>query len=411
VLIFLFTVAVSLTACNLFSSKIQADDLMADISADKVNGKQADNHFISSTADFSIELFKQTISSEENTLISPLSVMIALAMTANGADNQTLTQMENVLGKDILLEDLNEYLFTYISSLPNEKKSKLTIVNSIWFRDDEGRLKVEKDFLQKNADYYKAAAYKSAFDSQTLKDINEWVKTNTDGMIDKILDEINVDAVMYLLNAIVFDAEWETVYNKTDIHKGDFTAFDGSKQTVEFMNSKEHFYLDDGKAVGFIKPYVNDAYSFLALLPNEDVPVEDYVAALSGSRFTEMIKNAERTTVTADLPKFSYEYSVSMNDALKNLGMPDAFSAKRADFRRLGQSARGNIFVYEVLHKTFINVDELGTKAGAVTKVEVHDESAALEMKYVRLDRPFIYSIIDNATGLPLFIGIVKSIV
>ena len=139
-------------------------------------------------------------------------------MTANGAANETLSQMEEVLGKDIPLEELNEYLYYYVNNLPSEEKSKLNIANSIWFRDDEDRLTVEKDFLQKNADYYNAAIYKSPFDDQTLQDINYWVKTNTDGMIDKILEKIDDDSIMYLINAIVFDAEWK-IYNKSDIHE------------------------------------------------------------------------------------------------------------------------------------------------------------------------------------------------
>lgn len=404
--VLLLAITLNLTGC---SPSVQAADMMDGITARSVQEKAADARFIGNTADFSVELFKNTISKDNNSLISPLSVLLALAMTANGADNKTLTQMEAVLGGDISLDELNEYLLSYANNLPNQEKSRLTIANSIWFREDEGRLQVEKDFLQKNADYYKAAAYKSAFDDQTLEDINNWVNINTDGMIDKILDQIAEDAVMYLINAIVFDAQWKAVYNKNNINPGEFTALDGSKQQVDMMFSEESFYLEDDLTTGFIKPYADDKYSFVALLPNPGISLPDYVAALSGEKFMQIIDNASETLVSATMPKFSYDYTVQMNGALKSMGMPDAFSALNADFSRLGKSSRGNIFIGEVLHKTFISVDELGTKAGAVTKVEMKDE-AYVETKIVRLDRPFVYAIIDNASKLPVFIGTVMQI-
>lgn len=398
-------IAQNLTAC---APKVQAADLMAGITGNKVQGKAADDRFIGNTADFSLELFKRSVAEKENSLVSPLSVLLALAMTANGADSETLAEMEAVLGKDISLEDLNEYLYTYVKHLPSEKNSRLSIANSIWFRDDENRFTVERDFLQKNADYYNAAAYKAPFDNQTLKDINTWVQEKTENMIDKILDEINEDAVMYLINAILFEAEWQQVYNKANIREGEFTAVDGDKEQAEFMYSEENIYLESDQAAGFIKPYAGN-YSFAALLPSEGIAIEDFIQGLTGDEFMHILDSAEKTAVNAGLPKFSYAYTIQMNEVLKDMGMPLAFSAKDADFSRLGRSSRGNLFIGEVLHKTFIQVDERGTKAGAVTKVEIRDE-AYYEVKNVVLDRPFIYAIIDNDSKLPLFIGSVMQI-
>ena len=405
---FLLLAAITLNTVGC-TPQVQAADIMKGLVSEKVEGKASDDKFLKNTADFSLDLFKSTISPEDNSLISPLSVLLALAMTANGADTATLVEMEAVLGGDIPLAQLNEYLYTYVGSLPSAKKAKLSIANSIWFREDEDRLMVEQDFLQTNADYYGAAAYKAAFDKQTLADINNWVENNTDGMIDKILDEIAEDAVMYLINAIVFDAEWKDIYNKDNVRQGEFTAIDGSKQQADFMSSEEAHYLDDGRATGFIKPYADGNYSFAALLPNEGINVQDYVTCLSGEGLLRAIEEAQEITVNATMPKFSYDYTVNMNDSLKDMGMPTAFSAAAADFSKLGRSTRGNIYLYEVLHKTFIAVDERGTRAGAVTKVEMRDE-AYFETKIVRLDRPFVYAIIDNATNLPIFIGTVVNL-
>lgn len=397
----------NLTSCAVLSPKTQ--DLTGDETPQPVQGTAPDDAFYMHTADLSLNLFKETIDDNKNSLISPLSVILALAMTANGADTETFDQMQAYLGGDIPLSKLNEYLYYYYTNLPSSDKSKLSIANSIWFRDDENRLTVEKDFLQTNASYYKASVYKSDFGHQTINDINKWVKNNTDGMIEKILDQIDEDTVMYLINAVVFDAEWKKVYNKNNITSGQFTDISGQKQPADFMFSEENLFLDDGRATGFIKPYENGIYSFVALLPNEDVSISDYIATLTGEGFLNTVNNAQQTLVRAGLPKFSYDYTIKMNDALKDLGIPKAFSPTEADFTKLGKSSRGNIYIGEVLHKTFISVDELGTKAGAVTKVEMKDE-AYIEAKIVTLDRPFVYAIIDNTTGFPLFIGTVMSL-
>lgn len=404
----LMAIALNLTAC---STSVKADDLTKGITANNVTGKHTDEKFINNAADFSIELYKKSLNGDNNNLVSPLSVLIALSMTANGADGETLTQMEKVLGKDISLNELNKYLYTYVKNLPSEDKSKLNIANSIWFRDYKDSFMVEKDFLQKNSDYYSSAVYKSPFDDGTVKDINNWVRKNTDNMIDGILDGIVDDTVMFLINAVAFDAQWDEVYMKEDISKGNFKSIDGSVKNVDFMHSSELKYITDSRATGFIKPYINNKYSFVALLPNEDINIKDYVDTLTGKSFLDVIKTPEYTHVDAYLPKFSYDYSIKLNDSLKTLGMPNAFSSKDAEFARLGKSADGNIYINEVLHKTFISVDELGTKAGAVTKVEMNCKSADMpSVITVKLDRPFVYAIIDNSTNLPVFVGTVMSI-
>ena len=400
-------ITAGLSSCSRSSSA--SDDLMSGISKSSTVSKAPDELFKNNYSDFSIDLFRESMSGMENSLVSPLSVLLALSMTANGAAGDTLLEMEKLLGHGIPLSDLNAYLNSYSDGLPSDARSKLRIANSIWFRDDEGRLTVEKDFLQTNADYYSAAAYRSKFDDATLKDINSWVEKNTDGMIDSILDSTDPDAVMYLINAIVFDAEWEKVYSKENLKDGSFKSASGTSEDAQFMNSEEGLYLKDSLSTGFLKPYSKGLYSFAAILPNDGISVDEYVGKMTGTGFLDLIRGAEKTLVTAALPKFSYSYTISMNDSLKKLGMPAAFSPENADFSRLGKSSRGNLFIGEVLHKTFISVDELGTKAGAVTKVEIRDESYT-ETKLVILDRPFIYAIIDNSTGLPIFIGTVNSV-
>ena len=408
-LILICSMAVNLTGC---ATKVQAADLMEGVQANTVTSKAADDAFAQSQMRLAVDLFQASVleSKDENVLISPLSIQLALAMTVNGADGDTKAEMEALLGGEISLENLNEYLCSYVNNLPSAEKYKLQIANSIWFRDNEGRLQVEKDFLQKNADYYGAQAYKAAFDDQTMKDINNWVKDHTDGMIDSILDQIDEDAVMYLINALVFDAEWQHVYDKSDVYKGKFTNIDGAEKQVDMMHSEETVYLQDENATGFMKPYSGSKYNFAVLLPNEGVDIYEYIAGLTGEELMETLSTPQLGMVMATLPKFSYEYELTMNDVLKELGMPSAFSGSTANFSKMAHSSRGNIYIGEVLHKTFISVDELGTKAGAVTKVQMNDESAPMSEWVVTLNRPFVYMIIDNETKLPVFIGTVMDV-
>lgn len=400
----LVTGMMNLSGCG---TTVQAANLMEGIAAKPVSGRAADDAFKNSSADFAIRLFQKTRDDSKNSLISPLSVMLALSMTANGAKGETLTQTESLLGGDIPMETLNEYLYSYINALPSEKTAKLNVANSIWFRDNG--FTAENTFLQKNADYYGAAVYKSAFDVKTLRDINNWVKKNTDGMIEKIIDDIDPDAVMYLINTVLFDAEWENIYKKDEVRDGTFTALDGTKRTASMMYSAERLYLDDGKAIGFIKPYRN-GYSFVALLPNEDISLNDYAASMTGKSFADTIKNAEDVPVEAAMPKFSYDYDIEMSGALKALGMTLPFDSTKADFSALGSSDSGNIFISRVLHKAYIAVDEKGTKAGAATAADIKVTSDIGGLYSVTLDRPFVYAVIDDAYGLPVFIGAVTDI-
>lgn len=382
-------------------------NLMQGISASSANDDiEPGNEFVEGTANFAVELFKQSADGMKNYMISPLSVMLALSMTANGAEGETLAQMEEVLGGSLDIDELNKNIRAFVSNLPNDEKASLSVANSIWLR--EGELNVKKEFLETNADYYNADVYSAKFDEHTINDINNWVSYKTDGTVKQILDEIPGGAVMYLINALTFDAEWKEIYTEDQIFDGEFNGVSG-KQTVSMMSSREDLYLEDDRATGFIKPYA-EGYSFVAMMPNDNIDIEDYIASMSGSEFISTIKNAKDGLVNVTVPKFKTEYSIEMSSALKSLGMTNAFDEKKADFSGIDSS--GNLFINRVLHKTFINVDERGTKAGAATVVEMRGEVAALieDVYTVNLDRPFVYAVIDNQTCLPVFMGAVMDV-
>lgn len=355
-------------------------------------------------ADFALRLFKASAKEDENTLISPLSVLYALSMTANGAEKETLAEMESVLG--LSTGELNDYLYSYMKNLPKGEKYKLSVANSIWFRDDD-RFTVNGDFLQTNADYYSADIYKAPFDDSTLKDVNNWVNGKTDGMIPEILDEISGQSIMLLVNALAFDADWIDPYTKDQVEDGKFTKEDGTKQDASFMYGYEDSYIEDENAIGFVKYYSGAKYAFVALLPNEGVSVSDYLSTLDGEKVLNLLSSQKMADVTTAIPKFETEYDVEMSQILKNMGMKEAFDGDKADFGKLGSSEAGNIYISCVIHKTFISVGEKGTRAGAATVVDMAENCMPVpqEKKNVILDRPFLYMLVDCENNLPFFIG------
>lgn len=392
------------------NNEVQAANLMRDVKGKDVTGKEADEKFVDSYYDFSLELLKKTKASSngENMLIAPLSIQLALAMTANGAKGDTKTQMEEVLSGGMTIEELNEYLYRYKE---NAEDSQLNIANSIWFRDDEEKIQVEESFLETNASYYDAGIFEAAFDEQTVSDINNWVNKNTDGMISSMVDRIEDDSIMYLINALCFEGEWLEVYTENQIYEESFVNKDGKKQQVSMMHSDENIYLEDENATGFIKMYQDGKYSFVALLPKDGMTIDEYVNSLNADDLQKLIENAQDDMVIATLPKFSYDYSVSMEQILQDMGIKNAFDGDTADFSGMGTTSVGNICIGRVLHKTFIMVDGQGTKAGAATSVEMRSESAAVsEPKVVNLNRPFFYMILDNETNLPVFMGAVTDL-
>ena len=347
----------------------------------------------------------QNAAQSENPLISPLSVAAALSMTANGAAGETKTQMEQVLGTDS--ERLNGYFSSLSSSLQKDKQ--LRLANSIWMKDTD-TLHVEEAFLQENSNDFGAGIFSAPFDEATRNAINAWVSEHTDKMIPEILHEIPDDTVMYLVNALAFDAKWESIFETSDVWQGSFTARSGEQQSGDYLHGVSREYLSGEHAEGFLKYYEGGTYAFAALLPDEDASIEEFAAGLTGQQLHAILTSPEQTSVEFAMPKFKTEFSAELSESLMALGMTNAFDGVLADFSALGTSDEGNIHISRVFHKTFIQVDEAGTKAGAATAVEMTTESAALYPHSVILNRPFVYMIVDMESKLPVFIGMLTEL-
>ncbi len=366
--------------------------------------------------EFSLEMLKSCISENKekhtNTLISPISIFSALGMTENGAVDETLRQMEETM--HIKLEQTNKFFKQYTENLSNEEKQKTFIANSIWIKNDD-KLDVKEDFLKVNKDYYNSEIYKADFDSSTVNDINSWVSKNTKGMINQIIDEINENTIMYLINAICFIADWETEYTEDNVFDSEFTLEDGSTQDIKMMYSEENAYLENENSKGVMKYYKDYKYAFVALLPDENLKMEEYLQTLSAEKINNMIQNRMFVDVDTKIPKFKSEYGLLLNTPLINMGMKDAFDEDNADFSKMATYSNGNqnIYINKVIHKTYIEVDEKGTKAAAVTAVEMNKCESAMpieERKEVILNRPFLYMIYDCENDLPVFMGVTMKI-
>ncbi|MBE5943415.1 MAG: proteinase inhibitor I4 serpin [Lachnospiraceae bacterium] len=402
---------------NATKGNYTANVLTDDVGEVSVEERKPEDEFVAVTADFAINVFKtsvaQDIAEGKNVLISPESISCALTMTANGAKDETLLEMEQVLTGGMDINQYNEYLYTYNNKLTSSEDVEFHMANSIWVMDDEERIKMKEEFLSTCGNYYNADVFMAPFDETTVVDINNWVSDNTNDMIQKLLDEIPYEAVIYLINAIAFEGTWEDEYEDNQVQEdGKFTNYAGVKQNVTMLNSTESLYICDENATGFVKYYEGRDYAFMAILPNDEDGLADYIDNMTGDDYVDMYNNREYCDVIVKMPEFTYEYDTELSEYLKEMGMKLPF-APEANFENMADTETGLLYINRVIHKTFIQVDRKGTKAAAVTSVEMKDACASVDMempKEVILDRPFVYAIIDVETGLPVFMGAVNTI-
>lgn len=402
-IICLFLVFSLILPCTACAFAISAIELSKGYERTSPVSGEINDDFIKVLADFSLTSFKGTVTKDKkNDLISPLSAILCLAMIANGADGNTKAQIESAIKMDV--DSLNKALFAYTSSLYSSDECKINLADSIWIRND-GTLNVKEEFLQTNADWFDAQVYSSPFDNSTVKDINNWCNNNTNGMIKEIIDRIDSDMIMYLINAFSFDAKWADQYESKNVVDYNFNNYDGTYNTVKMLTSTESSYISADGVTGFAKNYKEDKYSFVALLPSEETDIYQFIDSLTGSDWIQLWNSRNIVDVQVTMPEFTYESKMDLNALFANMGMSDMFNSESADFSKLGKSSLGNIYCAEIAQKTFIQVDRNGTKAAAITWGGMNTESCIDYHYYVTLDRPFVYAIVDNATGLPIFIG------
>ncbi|UCD24539.1 MAG: serpin family protein [Gemmatimonadota bacterium] len=366
----------------------------------------AERQLIEADNRFAFGLFVQVNRQEgdKNIFISPLSVAMALGMTYNGAAGTTREAMQQVLelqGMD--LQEVNESYRSLIELLRDlDPAVRFMIANSIWYRNT---LTFEQEFLDLNRQYFDAEVSALDFgDPGSVDVINSWVQENTMDKIDRIVEPpIDPLTIMFLINAIYFKGDWTQQFDKDLTEDAPFTLKDGSLATVDMMSHDEEVpirYAVDGDLQIVDLAYGGRAYSMTIVLPASAQDIDTVVAGLNQTQWNGWIAALDSTSRYISLPKFKLEYELSLNDVLKAMGMEIAFS-DIADFTEM--YGPGGAYISKVKHKTFVDVNEEGTEAAAVTSVEI--SLTSIGPMPIVVDRPFLFAIRENLSGAILFMG------
>lgn len=363
---------------------------------------------VRSSGDFGLKLFKKVDQTEgnNNIFVSPLSISMALGMTLNGANGMTKDEMEQTLElAGLSVEDINQSYQSLIQLLTGiDPKVQFQIANSIWYRQG---MTFEQDFIDLNKTWFNARVAAVDFNNAETAAalLNSWVSENTNDRIKKIVEPADIDGntVMFLMNAIYFKGTWTYQFDKSMTRMENFSLPDGTKKPVLTMHLNGDLdYMQNEFFRAVDLPYGDGKYSMMILAPGDGVEMGAMIAQLSGTNWQNWINEFSKQTVALTLPKFKLEYEIRLNDVLIALGMRSAFYAGQADFTRMQKT--GGLFISEVKHKTFVEVDENGTEAAAVTSVEIGMTSVSKSIQ-MRIDRPFVFAIREHNSNSILFIG------
>ncbi len=353
---------------------------------------------------FGLKLFSGILAEaeeDENVMISPMSVSLALSMTYNGAEGDTRIAMEQAMEMSGLsrdqLNELNQQLVTAL--LAHDPNVILEIANSIWYRND---FVVQQDFIDLNQQYYDAVVNALDFSDANTKDvINQWVADKTHDKIDQIVDQISPESFMFLINAIYFKGAWKYQFDTQDTFDGEFMFEDGGSVSVPMMRQEVDINTLNNDLFSAIElPYGEGNWSMFIFVPRYDKSVNEITESLSSDTWNKWMKEfVPSTEVNLMIPKFSFEFEKSLKESLMAMGMEVAFSTA-ADFSGILEG--GGIMISDVKHKTFIEVNEEGTEAAAVTSVEIELTSAG---NYFNANKPFLFVIAEKSSNTILFAG------
>lgn len=353
---------------------------------------------------FAFELFRRASAARDsNSFVSPLSVSMALGMTMNGAAGATLDSMRATLGfGGMSLGDINAGYKGLVGLLVGlDRTTDMRIANSIWFRKG---LVANPAFVAAVDDAFDARARALDFTLATAPDsINRWASAATAGRIPRVIEGISPDAVMFLLNAIYFKGKWREKFDRAATRDAPFAAAFGGPQTAPMMTRTMEVPLRTHPRYSAIDlGYGSDAFRMTLLLPAPGLDVHGLVDSLSAGSWSELLGGFGESRVMVSIPRFTLEYKRELNDDLRAMGMGVAFEGGAADFRNLFLSAVPNPYIGFVKHQTFVQVNEEGTEAAAVTTVGIFPTSAGPSFT---ADRPFVVVIRERFSGTILFMG------
>ncbi len=361
---------------------------------------------------FGLELFRKVAGkagANDNTMISPLSISLALSMTYNGAAGETKTDMAKALKLNGLTpEQINNSHQALVEALKSaDPDVALEIANAIYY---DKNLKVQEDFVTLNKKHYDAAVTALDFRSpvEALKTINGWVSEKTHEKIPTIIDQIEPELVMILLNAVYFNGIWKSKFGDKDTHPLPFRHGDGSTKEVATMSQETALEYSSNDLFSAVHlPYGKGQYQMTVLLPNAGKTTSDLMAALDNEKWKDWMGEFRmKEKVVVKMPRFKFSWKMTLNEILSSMGMTSAFTPYVADFS--GINGGRDLYIGYVIHKTYVDVNENGTEAAAVTAVGMFTTSMPAdppEKIYFTVDRPFLFAITEKTTGTILFMG------
>ena len=369
----------------------------------------AQHEMVNNNNSFAFSLYNKTMGMNSR-VVSPLSVTYLMSMLANGADGETQQQILATLGwagegiQQPSLQDINDYSRMLIEKTARlDKAVTVEIANYVAVNKE---FKLNSKFQKSVERDYKAGVESLNFTSpSTLKRINDWCNDRTHGMIPSIINELDPDAVSYLMNAIYFNGTWKDKFSKEETKQEMFRGYTRDIQYVDMMHRHGEYFYADGDGYSAVSiPYGNGAFRMTVILPSEGSFLRDVMASMDGGKFQALQRSMEKCNVDLKIPRFTTEVDLPLNDIISALGAPLIFSPQ-ADF---SQFARGDFYVSKMFQKAKIEVSEEGTKAAAVTAAIMIMSAMRPEKKrnvVFHADSPFAYIISENSTGSIYFMG------
>ncbi|MFO7998780.1 MAG: serpin family protein [Bacteroidales bacterium] len=398
--VLLFLLFGGFSACN--KESVEPGPKPIQLSAEQAELIQDNTHF-------AFDLLREVSSAAvdgDNVFLSPLSVSLALAMTLNGAEGETLDGMRQAMRlSGLSREEINEAYRKLMKDLLSvDPKVVLNIANSIWYRSD---FQVQPPFIDVNKDYYDAEVVSLDFDAPGAVDqINQWVSDKTNELIESIIEEIPAEAVMYLINAIYFKGQWKYEFDKEETMPDSFSLSDGTVVEVPMMRQQASLgYHSHELFTAAELPYGRGNYSMVVLLPNEGKSVDQVIGAMDRQLWEDLTSELDTAVeLGVRFPRFKFAFEQKLKPVLSGMGMGLAFMPFQADFSGINPDAE--LFINEVFHKAFVEVNEEGTEAAAVTAVEVGVTSigpgGAIPFW---VNRPFVFVIKEKFTNAVIFAG------
>jgi len=340
-----------------------------------------------------------------NIIISPSSVYLALSLLYNGAKGLTQKEMSQLLEtQDLELETLNQDNLELQTILSNpDSKVTLSIANSLWVKSG---VYIYPSFIESLQYFYKAEITNLDFtDPKSVIIINDWVKKKTNDKITSIIDQISSEEVLFLINAIYFKGLWAQPFDKNLTQNKPFYQLNGSTKEVPLMRREgEYSYLENDLFQAVSLPYSDQKLSLDIFLPQKTINFKTFLAQFNLEKWQQWLPKLRERKGTVEIPRFKLEYQITLNSILQKLGMNKAFQANQADFSGLTNIP---VHVSDVIHKTYLEVNEEGTEAAAVTSIGVRAMSIPLptEPFIFTADRPFVCVLREHKTGSLLFMA------